>query len=124
MRPFFLTVAKKIKQRYPDVIVKRQIFVDAVDEAGSTFSTLVDGKPVLGDAGGRRGSGRGGSDGTNHIYVSVEAIDQAITRARRKRRPDTTVYNQNEQNDADAIRAISLEVLKAKQGNAEDNEAL
>ena len=54
LRPFFLTVAKKIKANYPDVVVRKTDLATA--GGGETpgdsmvFEVLVDGRPVVGKA--------------------------------------------------------------------------
>ena len=132
LRPFFLTVAKWIKKRNPDVVVEKLILpsVDGDDLESSTFEVLVDGKVVVGKAatkwqGFRRqsmgsSSGGGSSGGTVStrdlagglsIYVSLEEVDLALAKARRRRRPNSTVYSQSETENQSA-QAVRLEILR------------
>jgi hypothetical protein len=94
LKPYFLTVAKKIKASHPDVVIERRILppVDEADEA--TFEILVDGKVV---AGNRTRTRRTKSD-TMAIFISMQEVDLAISRARRKRRP-TTMYGTDDESD-------------------------
>ena len=144
LRPFFLTVAKKIKANYPDVVVQK---TDLATAAGGetpgdsmVFEVLVDGRPVVGKAETKRqsisrsdsgGSSKGGTSGGASggdgpqqpvdlangisVYVSMQEIDQAITKARRKRRPSTTYSQQGEDMGSEGVSAIRLEVLRSRQ---------
>ena len=93
LKPYFLTVAKKLKQSHPDVVLERLILpaVDHVDSSAAeaaTFEVLVDGKVVVGNGRSRRQML--GSDDMTHsrsVFVSMQELDLAISRARRKRRP-------------------------------------
>ena len=108
LKPYFLTVAQKIKLGYPDVVLDKVILpkvdIGDGDQNGvPTFEVVVDGKVVV------RTPGRKDRSMTNSdslcVYVSMQELDVAISRARRRRRP-TTVYGE----DANA----RLEVLKSK----------
>jgi hypothetical protein len=115
LRPFVLTVAKKVKARYPDVVVQRTDLGDAPpgDPSLPAFEVLVDGRAVVGKAEMVDLTGGGGFS----VYVSMGEIDQAITKARRKRRPSTTYSQQGEEagNGEKGVSAIRLEVLRARQ---------
>lgn len=120
LRPFFLTVAKKIKSKYPDVVVEKRILPNSA-EPESSFEVLVDGKPVVGKSGTKRHARRSGDSdlaGGLSVYVSMEEIDLAVAKARRKRRPNTTVYSQNETEEM--RRGIRLEVLQKKSLGRDD----
>jgi hypothetical protein len=98
LRPYFLTVAKKLKQSHPDVFVERRILPPAA--AGSdgmdgeaTFEILVDGTVVVGRTKARRAKvARVDMSKSRSVFVSMQELDVAISRARRKRRPSSTVY--------------------------------
>eukprot|EP00428_Durinskia_dybowskii_P014421 CAMPEP_0170219276 /NCGR_PEP_ID=MMETSP0116_2-20130129/9318_1 /TAXON_ID=400756 /ORGANISM="Durinskia baltica, Strain CSIRO CS-38" /LENGTH=247 /DNA_ID=CAMNT_0010469939 /DNA_START=298 /DNA_END=1041 /DNA_ORIENTATION=- len=107
MKPYFLTVAKKLKEAHPDVILDRVILPkvevgDGKPEVAPTFEVMVDGKVVIPTVGRKDRDGLGGTI----IFVSMQELDVAISRARRRRRP-TTVYGEEEAN-------VRLEILKAK----------
>ncbi|KAL7559990.1 hypothetical protein ACA910_013170 [Epithemia clementina (nom. ined.)] len=87
LKPFFLTVAKKLKASHPDVMIERRILADAeVGDEEPTFEVLVDGRIVLG-----RGKKQKAIDVSKarSVFVSMQELDLAISRARRKRRPAT-----------------------------------
>ena len=138
LRPFFLTVAKKVKDKYPDVVVQKTDLASLSSSGGGgeaapgdsmVFEVLVDGKGVVGKAETNRqsignGNGGGSSGGVGSpvdlangisIYVSMSEIDQAITKARRKRRPSTTYSQQGEDREPEGVSAIRLEVLRLRQ---------
>ena len=98
LKPYYLTVAKKIKESYPDVRLTKDILPAAEigensGEDDAQFEVIVDGKTIVGNQKkGRReryGSGRGDVS----VFVSISELDLAIKRARKKRRP-TTVYGE------------------------------
>mmetsp|Transcript_6254 Transcript_6254/g.8126 ORF Transcript_6254/g.8126 Transcript_6254/m.8126 type:complete len:220 (+) Transcript_6254:162-821(+) len=86
LKPYFLTVAKKLKSSHPDVMIERRILADVEDEEDeATFEVVVDGKVVIG-----RGKKESISRAQTVVFVSMQELDIAISRARRKRRPSTT----------------------------------
>jgi hypothetical protein len=102
LKPYFLTVAKRIKETFPDVLLERVVLpkVDVGESsfgsgealAGSTFEVLVDGKAVITSTGMRKSSYlQQHSHGRLTVFVSMGELEIAIGRARRKRRP-STVY--------------------------------
>lgn len=138
LRPFFLTVAKKVKDKYPDVVVQKTDLASLSSSGGGgeaapgdsmVFEVLIDGKGVVGKAETKRqsignGNGGGSSGGVGSpvdlangisVYVSMSEIDQAITKARRKRRPSTTYSQQGEDREPEGASAIRLEVLRLRQ---------
>ena len=137
LRPFFLTVAKKVKDKYPDVVVQKTDLASLSSSGGGgeaapgdvVFEVLVDGRVVVGKAQTKKqsienGGGGGGSSGVGSpvdlangisIYVSMGEIDQAIAKARRKRRPSTTYSQQGEDRESEGVSAIRLEVLRLRQ---------
>ncbi|GKZ00306.1 hypothetical protein MPSEU_000983500 [Mayamaea pseudoterrestris] len=127
LRPYFLTVAKRLKQSHPDVIVERRILPPAAHvssetsmEAEATFEVLVDGTMVVGRTRARRAKvARVDMSRSRSVYVSMQELDVAIARARRRRRPSTTVYG-----DAAAAQsgAMRKEMLRDKNG-AEDGSS-
>ncbi|KAG7354575.1 hypothetical protein IV203_003931 [Nitzschia inconspicua] len=117
LKKFFLTAAKRIKDMFPDVILERVILpkVDVGESgfdaksafAGSVFEILVDGKVVFRTAPGRKGT----QSNEMTVFVSMQELDAAISRARRRRRPSTVVYGEDDDLDDDKSR---LQVLKDK----------
>ena len=111
MKPYFLTVAKKLKDSHPDIILDKVILPkimptgDGKPEISPTFEVMVDGKVIIPTVGKKDRIGSGGSAG-KIVFVSMEELDTAISRARRRRRP-STVYGDDEGN-------ARLEILKAK----------
>jgi hypothetical protein len=97
LKPYFLTIAKKLKQSHPDIVIERRILPSAVDgNYEATFEVLVEGKVVIGKSRHRKVSRNGNNDvhdiiGRRSVYVSMNELDLAISRARRKHRP-STVY--------------------------------
>ena len=110
MKPYFLTVAKKLKESHPDIILDKVILPKVVIGDGKTeasrptFEVMVDGKVVV-PTPGKKDRDRDGILG-NTFFVSMQELDVAISRARRRRRP-STVYGEDESN-------VRLEILKAK----------
>jgi hypothetical protein len=108
MKPYFLTVAKKLKDIHPDIILDKVILPkvvagDGKPEISPTFEVLVDGKVILPTLGKKDRVGSAGKI----VFVSMVELDIAISRARRRRRP-STVYGDEEGSNA------RLEMLKAK----------
>jgi hypothetical protein len=98
LKPYFLTMAKKIKASHPDVIVERRI-LPAVADGEATFEVLVDGKVVIGKSRHRK-VGRGvemPQHARRSVFVSMGELDLAIARARRKQRPTTAYGSANEE---------------------------
>ena len=97
LKPYFLTVAKKLKASHPDVVIERRILpkMDAeTDEP--TFEIVVDGKVVVGNGKGRPRKAkisRLDMQKGRSIFVSMAELDIAICRARRRMRP-TTMYGE------------------------------
>jgi hypothetical protein len=95
LKPYYLTVAKKIKAIHPDVLIEKLILPPFSGEDGeATFEVLVDGKLVVGKNNAniqKLGSDKGYQDLTNglSIFISMAEVDLAITKARRRRRPST-----------------------------------
>jgi len=126
LRPFYLTVADKIKSYHPDVLLERRILPKVGDsgEQGAIFEVLVDGKVIVGkkktmflkvrtssgsgdkgdDEGKRREnlSGEVNFAGGRSISISMEKLEQELVKARKKRRPSTMYKNKE-----DALRATS-----------------
>lgn len=107
LRPYFLTVAKKIKDAFPDVVLEK-ILVPKVEASEqnkkevSTFEVVVDGKIIV-----RSPSRKGSLVGEQiHVFVNMREIEAAIVRARKRRRPQT-VYGEEDGNSR-------LEILKSK----------
>ena len=119
LKPYYLTVAKRVKDQYPDVIIEREEVsgdektevTDGEKDAFATFEVLVDGKIVV----------RTNKRNTSSVFVSMLEMDNAITRARKRRRP-TTVYGEDGKlfqsaaggDSEDETTKSRLEVLKQK----------
>ena len=98
LKPYFLTVAKKLKASHPDVMIERRILADVeVGDEEPTFEVLVDGRIVLG-----RGKKQKAVDMSKarSVFVSMQELDLAISRARRRRRPATAYGGGSPNNDA------------------------
>lgn len=130
LRPFYLTVADRIKSYHPDVLLERRILPKVGSDAGdgAVFEVLVDGKVIVGkkktmflkvrtsssssssnknkgdDEDKRREnqSGEVNFAGGRSIFISMEKLDQELVKARKKRRPSTMYKNKE-----DALRATS-----------------
>lgn len=120
LRPFFLTAAKRIKDSFPDVLIEKRILPNTKQGGDdSTFEVLVDDKIVLGKS--RNRGVRRSSKGVKSVYVSMQELDLAIAKARRRRRP-TTVYmapknaNDDDESTGDTkhstAAAVRLETLR------------
>jgi len=95
LKPYCLTVAKRVKDAYPDVFIERVEIDDGPMEnagdpshPGGTFEVIVDGKLVV------RTQKVTGAQRSCVIFVSMSEMDVAITRARKRRRP-STVYGEH-----------------------------
>jgi len=121
LRSFYLTAAKKITLANPDVIVERMI-LPAV-EGESVFEVLVDGRVVIGkgrskwQSVSRNGNGGPANSGMS-VFISMQEVNAAIAKARRKRRPSTAyVRGGAEEGDTPAVR---LEMLKVGRNGKEE----
>ena len=146
LRPFFLTVAKYIKTSNPDVIIERNILpsVEGSEDATTTFEVIVDGKIIVGKDKMKRQNisasttstsdessspststnGDGISSDSNNlangmsVFISMHEISLAISKARKKRRPNT-MYLSDEDYDVfgggTSPRAMKLEMLRRSQ---------
>ena len=122
LKPYYLTVAKRVKDQYPDVLIERIELSDNGAGDGSsdpstgyspgTFEVAVDGKIVV----------RSKRTQTGSIFVSMNEMDAAIARARKRRRP-STVYGElgaavivggRGGDDQDGFNRSKLEHLKQK----------
>jgi hypothetical protein len=116
LKPYYLTVAKKIKESNSDVIVEKVILPTAEDDVleDTVFEVLIDGKVVIGKS---RGKFQGVRRSTKpeissnkvygmSVYVSMEDVNVAIGKARKRRRP-TTLYNPE-----DRARSMRIEIEK------------
>ena len=125
LKPYYLTVAKRVKDQYPDVIIDR-IEVSGEDISGGetaegetnagTFEVLVDGKIVV------KTNQRAGTH-PGSIFVSMSEMDLAISRARKRRRP-STVYGENgvaSADEQDTFVKSRLEFLKQRSRELQQN---
>ena len=106
LRPYFLTFASKLKKHHSDIIIEKRTLPVVDANAQPVFEVIVDGKTVMG--GGSSNSrerhvlgGRVDVQNTQSVYVSMEQIGVAITKARKKRRP-TTLYGEDGEDVDDA----------------------
>jgi hypothetical protein len=94
LKPYFLTVAKKLKASFPDVIIERIILpaVDNADQKGeATFEVLVDGNVVVGKVKSRKQKvARVDMAHARSVFVSMQEVEYSIARARKRRRPAST----------------------------------
>jgi len=107
MEPYYLTVAKKLKETHPDIVLDKVILPNVEMSDGKpvmapTFEVMVDGKVVIPTVGKKDRDGMGGQI----VYVSMQELDHAISRGRKRRRP-STVYGDDDSN-------VRLEMLKAR----------
>jgi hypothetical protein len=126
LRPFYLTVADRIKSYHPDVLLERRILPKPGSKAGgdeAIFEVLVDGKVVVGSkktmflkVRTSSGSSSASSDkddddkrsekmnqsgemnfaGGRSVFVSMEKLEQELVKARKKRRPSTMYKNKED----------------------------
>ena len=98
-RPYFLTFSSKLKKMHADIILEQTIVPIVDSSAQPIFEVSVDGKVLIGGGGNSRErhilGGRVDVQNTQSVFVNMEQLGLAITRARRKRRP-TTVYGQDD----------------------------
>lgn len=123
LRPFYLTVASRIKSQHPDIILEKRILPNPTgsDDIESIFEVLVDGKTVIGkkktkmlkirtsSSSSSRNEDEDDSKqskdkndatdsdiaGGRSIFVSMEKLEQELNKARKKRRP-STMYTSKE----------------------------
>lgn len=115
LRPYYLTIAKKIKSSNPDVIVEKVLLPHGEDDVleDTIFEVMVDGKVVIGKPRSKfQNVRRSGNDEVNNnkvygmsVYISMEDLNVAIGKARKKRRPSTSYTPE------DRGKAIRLEML-------------
>lgn len=111
LKAFYLTVAKRIKEAHPDVLIEKRILPKAVDaNEGPTFEVVVDGKVVLPRGRSRKQKYSEAADLGPSVYVSMYEMENAIAKARRRRRP-TTLYGDEKE------AAVKLRLLR----KADDN---
>ena len=125
LRPFYLTVADRIKSYHPDVLLERRVLPKVGSDAGggeAVFEVLVDGKIVIGKkktmflkvSSKSSSSDKGETDdddkrsdknnqsgeinfaGGRSIFVSMEKLEQELVKARKKRRPSTMYKNKED----------------------------
>jgi hypothetical protein len=114
LRPYFLTVAKKLKASHPDVIIERRILAEGSGSEGgggqseATFEVLVDGKLAVGKGHSQKQKvARVDMSKTRSVFVSMQELDLAISRARRRRRPNSVVYGAATSSNTPAMESSS-----------------
>mmetsp|Transcript_17125 Transcript_17125/g.25318 ORF Transcript_17125/g.25318 Transcript_17125/m.25318 type:complete len:135 (-) Transcript_17125:403-807(-) len=110
LKPYYLTVAKKIKAAHPDVIIERKILPSyGGDLEEQKFEIFVDGKIVVGKNNvsiHKMGPDKDVQDATGglSVFVSMTELECALSKARRRKRPET-MYGKD---DKKAVRLESL----------------
>jgi len=123
MKPYYLTVAKRLKDLYPDVVIE-PIEVKSFDGFKTAKSNTGNGSSTRSVGGGSNGNGQekvdenmastifeviidektiirktiraNTHDNSGSIFVKMSKIEMAVTHARKRRRPGTaTVYSEN-----------------------------
>eukprot|EP00568_Trieres_chinensis_P004898 CAMPEP_0183293640 /NCGR_PEP_ID=MMETSP0160_2-20130417/2251_1 /TAXON_ID=2839 ORGANISM="Odontella Sinensis, Strain Grunow 1884" /NCGR_SAMPLE_ID=MMETSP0160_2 /ASSEMBLY_ACC=CAM_ASM_000250 /LENGTH=114 /DNA_ID=CAMNT_0025454789 /DNA_START=471 /DNA_END=812 /DNA_ORIENTATION=+ len=103
-----------------DVVVEKRVIPPVENSDEILFEILVDGKVVIGKGRSKKqsvhrsGSGEASLAGGLSVFVSMEDIDTAIAKARRRRRP-STMYAHNHAQEEGVIsktKAVRLEMLK------------
>eukprot|EP00550_Attheya_septentrionalis_P012920 CAMPEP_0198304172 /NCGR_PEP_ID=MMETSP1449-20131203/57266_1 /TAXON_ID=420275 /ORGANISM="Attheya septentrionalis, Strain CCMP2084" /LENGTH=313 /DNA_ID=CAMNT_0044006687 /DNA_START=284 /DNA_END=1225 /DNA_ORIENTATION=+ len=132
LRPFYLTMAKKIKETFPDVFIEKRL-LPALDSKSESinderaFAVLVDGKSVVGKSKNKKQGVQmtktSSQDSQNvrpdraagrSVFVSMAELDLAIAKARKRRRP-STAYNLKDNKNAlteVTTAAMRLEMLR------------
>lgn len=115
MAPYYLTVAKKVKEAFPDVILDRLILPKKIEMSTTTgdnkqdhspaFEVWVDGKRVIPVVGKKT---------RDSVFVSMQELEGAITRARKRRR---NVYREGGTTKS-GPNNLRIEMLKAKAASA------
>jgi hypothetical protein len=99
LRPYFLTVASRLKKCHADILIEKKKLPLVDSNAHPIFEVLVDGKMVVGAQGSTRQerilAGRVDVDKTQSVFISMEQLGTAIAKARKRRRP-TNGYGQGE----------------------------
>lgn len=120
LRPFFLTFAKKIKAQNPDVIIEQRILPPVEQNGEPVFEILVDGKLVIGKGQSKKQGVRRSSSSVSQedlagglsVFVSVEDVTTAITKARKRRRPSTAYSSEEDGSGRSKSSAVRLEMLR------------
>jgi len=138
LRPYFLTMVKNVKKNHPDVIIERIILPEVEAFEGHTIEVMVDGKTVIGkdrikwqnidrsNSGSMSSSNEettittSDTSGDNYlangmsVFVSMNDINHAISKARKKKRPNTLYSYGEEQVLSKELspREMKLEMLK------------
>ena len=84
LKPYFLTIASKLKKQHSDIIIETRALPMVDANAQPIFELLVDGKVVMGGASGGRErhilGGRVDVANTQSVFVSMEQISLAINK--------------------------------------------
>jgi hypothetical protein len=112
-------VAKKLKASHPDVVIEKRILPTVVASGAGDmiFEILVDGRVVLGTS--RKQRGMDATDGKS-VFVSMQQLDLAISKARRKRRPSTLYGEDPSTTTADGIRLDMLRRVRQEEKGIRD----
>jgi len=92
-------------------------------EGESVFEVLVDNRVVIGKGMSKwqsvgRGGGIGSAGSGMSVFISMQEVNAAIAKARRKRRPTTAYVRGAEEGDTPAVR---LEMLRAGRNGKENH---
>jgi len=136
LRPFFLTTVKKIKENHPHVVLEKQILPSVKDSNNDmVFEVLVDGKVCVGkrrmkkqtvrtSSSNNSNDNSGGSlvlqqqppghdvAGGRSVYVSMDELEIAISKARKRRRPSTYYGRMLSSGDNRSAAAMRLDMLR------------
>lgn len=141
-----MTIAKNIKKNHPDVIIERIILPEVEAFGDHSLEVIVDEKIVIGKdrikwqnvdrssstSGSMSSSDDSDMSGGNKlangmsVFVSMSDINNAISKARKKRRPNT-VYSYGEEqvrNRELSPREMKLEMLRKSRENKDHHRPL
>ena len=106
LRPFFLTVAQRIKAAHPDVFIEKRVLPRATQDTqdmNAIFEIQVDGRKI-------NGPNKKLSNNVGTAFIPMTEIAVAISKARKRRRP-ATFYGLDEYDDDAKDAAVRLEML-------------
>eukprot|EP00586_Coscinodiscus_wailesii_P010956 CAMPEP_0172514068 /NCGR_PEP_ID=MMETSP1066-20121228/257377_1 /TAXON_ID=671091 /ORGANISM="Coscinodiscus wailesii, Strain CCMP2513" /LENGTH=247 /DNA_ID=CAMNT_0013294591 /DNA_START=359 /DNA_END=1102 /DNA_ORIENTATION=+ len=113
---YFLTATKQIKDSFPDVLIEKNMLPPpdgpGRDEEVDVFEILIDKKAIV-------RKGREKKQRELSVFVSMEELETAISKARKRRRP-TTLYTAAKSSKDAAMRLEMLRMIeeqKERSGN-------
>merc|ERR1712157_7395 len=96
-----------IKTTFPDVLIEKNVLPDEIgpgNDPDYTFEILIDGKTIVR----KRKNKKQGDVHELSVFVSMEEIETAISKARKRRRPSTLYRAAKSSSDA----RMRLEMLR------------